>query len=92
MVIVVEKIKEEALNSFYRELAQVVGLENMEKLYDYYKGQQLSFPIRIYDKEYVLQVLKEEYDGTNAKALSRKLGYSERWIKQLAKNLEKRDL
>ncbi|MBP3911939.1 MAG: hypothetical protein J6D39_10580 [Niameybacter sp.] len=29
--------------------------------------------------------VKKEYDGTNLKELSRRYGYSERWIRQMIK-------
>ena len=81
----VKKLKMEALHDVYKELAQLVGFENMEKLYEYYRGQQLNFPTRIYDQRYIRDVLREEFDGTNVKALARRLGYSERWIRRLIK-------
>ena len=39
--------------------------------------------MRLYSKKYVLDYIKENYDGTNVKKLSRDLGYTEKWIKQI---------
>ena len=75
------------LNDVYKELFDLVGYENMLKLYKQYKGFQVNFPTRLYSKEYVREVVKEEYDGSNTKALARKLGYSERWIRKIAENV-----
>lgn len=80
-----KELKMEALHDVYKELAHLVGYENMEKLFEYYRGQQLNFPTRIYDQKYIRDVLREEFDGTNVKALARRLGYSERWIRRLIK-------
>ena len=85
-------VPKEALNDVYREIEELVGFENMEKLHEYYKGQMLSFPTRIYAKQYILDVLKEEYDGSNVKVLARKLGYSERWIRRLIKKIDEEEL
>jgi len=71
------------LNDVYRELCDLVGYENMLKLYAQYKGFQVNFPTRLYSKDYVREVLKKEYNGSNTKALARKLGYSERWIRKI---------
>lgn len=73
------------LYEIYGEMTQLVGYENMMKLYEYYKGQQLSFPTRLYCKQYILDLLNDEYDGTNTRELSRKTGYSERWVRRLIK-------
>lgn len=78
-------MRTEDMNDIYREMCSIIGLENTQKIYEFYKGQVISFPARIYAKEYVMEVLKSEYDGTNAKELARRLGYTERWIRKLGK-------
>ncbi|MHC1722926.1 MAG: Mor transcription activator family protein [Aminipila sp.] len=83
-----DKLRMECLNDIYKELASLVGIENMEKIYEHYRGQELNFPSKIYSKEYIRIVIKEEYDGTNTKDIARKTGYSERWIKKLTKECE----
>jgi len=61
---------------------EILGIEAVQSIHKYYKGQQTTFPIRLYSKKYVLKRLLE-YDGTNLKQLSRELGYSERWLRHL---------
>lgn len=75
------------LNDVYRELCDLVGYENMLKLYAQYKGFQVNFPTRLYSKDYVRTVVKKEYNGSNTKALARKLGYSERWIRKIVEEV-----
>lgn len=75
------------LNDVYRELCDLVGYENMLKLYAQYKGFQVNFPTRLYSKEYVREVVKRNYDGSNTKELARKLGYSERWIRKISEDV-----
>ena len=74
------------LNDVYRELCDLVGYENMLKLYKQHKGFQVNFPTRLYSKDYVREVLKKEYNGSNTKELARRLGYSERWIREPLNN------
>ena len=75
------------LNDVYRELCDLVGCENMLKLYAQYKGFQVNFPTRLYSKDYVREVLKKEYNGSNTKELARRLGYSERWIRKIVEGI-----
>lgn len=72
------------LNDLYKELSELIGIENMHKVYVQYKGVQISFPTRLYSKDYVREVVKREFDGTNIHDLARKYGYTERWIRTIA--------
>ena len=72
------------LADIYMEIAEAIGIENTHLVYDVLKGRQVSFPQRIYRKEYVENYIKENYNGKNIRELSRKFGYTERRIKQLA--------
>ena len=72
----------------YREMIEIIGEEMTQKIYHYYKGQQITFPVRMYSKEYIIQYLSNHYNGQNLRQLSRELGYSERWIRQLVKRYE----
>ena len=63
----------------------VLEFEDILILHQVYKGLQVTFPKRLYSREYVQEKVKKEYDGTNLKELSRRYGYSERWIRQIIK-------
>ena len=84
IIIGVEEIN--ALNEVYKEMVDLIGYDNTMILYTYYKGQQVTFPIKLFKSECVSEMIKKQYDGTNAKKLARKYGYSERWIKELLRN------
>ena len=75
----------DALSEVYREIAELVGYDNAIVIYTHFKGQQITFPVKLFNSEYIIEVLKKQYDGTNAKKLARTYGYSERWIKELIK-------
>ena len=74
-----------ALNEVYREMVDLIGYDNTMILYTHFKGQQVTFPIKLFKADYIKAILKKQYDGTNAKNLARTYGYSERWIKELLK-------
>ena len=76
-------------NDIYRELDRLIGTENTMKMYNYYKGQQVNFPMRLYDKAQIRRLITEEYDGNNIKQLAKKFGYSERGIYRIVKESKK---
>lgn len=80
----------ESLNSIYRELADIIGMENTIKLYDEFKGQQVSFPVKLHNKQYVHEEIKNEFNGANLKQLAVKYGYSERTVRRIVQ--KKNDL
>lgn len=80
----VKPVDIDGLADIYRDICELVGSENMLKIYEQYKGLQISFPTRLYNKEYVREVVRIEFNGKNAHELARRFGYSERWIKTLA--------
>lgn len=72
-------------NHVYSELYELIGEENMIKVYESFKGMQISFPSRLYTKEYVLKQILERYTGYNAKELAREYGYTVKYINQMIK-------
>lgn len=75
----------DALNDVYREIAELLSYDDALALYTQFKGQQITFPVKLFKSEHIKELLKQQYDGTNAKKLARTYGYSERWIKELLK-------
>ena len=73
------------LHGIYAEMSDLVGYENAIKIFERYKGQQINFPVRLYDKAAVKEVIKEKYNGENTKELARQFNYSERWVKEIVK-------
>ena len=85
-VVHIAQFKNIKLNGIYEDLAAVMPLEYVLLLYQQYRGTQITFPKRLYDSDAMYELIREEYDGTNLKALSKKYGYSERWIRLILSN------
>ena len=75
--------KPELYNAVYKEICEIVGLEATLKLYDRFKGQQVSFPMRLYNPHSIKLNVLEEYDGSNLKNLAKKYEYSEKTIRRM---------
>lgn len=79
------KIKNEHLNGFYGEVANLLGVEAALKIHNEFRGQQVSIPVRLFSQDYIISQVVENYDGSNIKALATRFGYSEKWVRQVLK-------
>ena len=76
----------ELYNSIYKELSEIVGLDATLKIYLRFKGQQISFPVRLYNPNMIQQKVVKEFDGTNIHELAKKYDYSEKTIRRMIRD------
>jgi Mor family transcriptional regulator len=76
------------LNDIYKDIADEIGLENTLVIYKLFHGTQISFPNKLFSKEYTHQAIINEYDGKNVSQLAQKYNYSERSIWRIIKSLK----
>ena len=50
----VEKARPQDLVGIYGDLAEIIGVDNAIIIYKYFKGQQVSFPTRLYSKDFIV--------------------------------------
>lgn len=81
----VSNIKCEYLNGAYSELANLLGIEAVLKIHSAYRGQQITFPVQLFSKEFLKKQIVDEYNGYNIKQLATKYGYSEKRVRQILK-------
>ena len=77
--------KKNCLNSIYGDIAEIIGEENAKLLYEEYRGQQISFPVELYSRQFIYDSIISEYNGKNIKQLATKYEYSERTIRRIVK-------
>lgn len=89
----VDDLKKEVdlYNEIYKEISEIVGLEATLKLYLRFKGQQISFPVRLYSPNMIQQSVIREFDGTNIAELAQKYDYSEKTIRRMIRNSVEED-
>lgn len=73
------------LNDVYRDIADEIGVENTLAIYKLFHGTQISFPNRLFSKEYTHKAIISEYNGSNVPQLAQKYNYSERSIWRILK-------
>lgn len=79
--------KESALfNEVYREICDAVGLDGAIAIYQLYKGQQITFPIHLFNAKRIQTSIIKEYDGTNIRELAKRYGYSEKTVRRMIKD------
>lgn len=78
-----KKCENKELNSIYGEIADIIGFDNARLIFNEYRGQQVTFPVEFYSKEYIYNLICKEFDGTNLKTLAQKYNYSERTIRRI---------
>jgi Mor family transcriptional regulator len=75
----------ELLNAVYREIGEKMGLDAAMEIYQLFKGQQISFPVRFFNPKVIRQSIIQEYNGKNVRTLAVKYGYSEKTIRRIIK-------
>lgn len=76
----------ELLNTIYREIAEELGMETAIDIYQMFKGQQITFPVRFHNPTRIQQMIIQEYDGTNVRALAIKYNYSEKTFRRIIRD------
>ena len=84
-VISMAKSDAELLNAVYKEIGEKMGLDAAMEIYQMFKGQQISFPVRFFNPKIIRQSIIQEYDGSNVRMLAIKYGYSEKTIRRIIK-------
>lgn len=76
-----ENLKVDDLEDKYKEIADIVGFENLIKLVENYAGNSVYIPQKyeLYRHEMYKAIL-DEYDGTNIKRLATDYGISEKTV------------
>lgn len=85
MVINMSGITPNDLNGIYKELADIIGVEKTILLHDSFQGQQVTFPKKLYSKEYVVRTLKENDKNETMRGMAFKLGYTESHLRKILK-------
>ena len=81
-----DKNESELFNDIYREIGAELGLDTAIAIYQMYKGQQITFPIHLFNAKRIQTSIIKEYDGTNIRELAKKYGYSEKTVRRMIKD------
>lgn len=76
----------ENLSEIYRDIAEIIGIENSYKIYKEFKGSTITLTKRFYSQEYIEKEMIDKYrEGYSIRELARKFDYTERWVREKIK-------
>lgn len=75
----------ELFHDIYKEIAYELGPEIAIAIHNMYKGQQITFPTRLFHPTRVKEAVKAQYNGNNMRELTQKNAYSEKTIRRMLK-------
>ena len=76
----------ELFNDIYKEIGNVLGLDAAITIYQMYKGQQITFPVHLFNTKRIQKSVIKEFDGTNVRELAKKYGYSEKTVRRMIRD------
>lgn len=75
----------------YKELAGLIGDAAVRKLWKAYGGVTVTFPTRLYSREYTRQFVRENMSCMTPSDMARELRLSERRIRQIIREVRTSD-
>lgn len=81
-----KKIKTEGFMQIYKEIADIIGSEGTYAIYKSMRGQQVTFPKRLYTTEFVLDEICKYGEKIDFHKIALEYDYTERYLRQLVKN------
>lgn len=84
-----KQMKTEGFIQVYKEIADIIGPEDTYAIYKSMRGQQVTFPKRLYTTEFVLNEISKCGKDVDIHKIALEYDYTERYLRQLMKNKEK---
>lgn len=81
----------EALNDSYLELFELIGRDNMLKLFKHFRGDKIDCPMRLYRPEYIADLAKQTSDRRERAKIARAGGYTVKFIEGLLRKRKEED-
>lgn len=79
-----KNVNKSVYRGVYHEIAEDMGVEVAEKMFENYAGLQMNFPKRLYTSEYYAERIVQDYQkGMSVQAIAKKYHYTERRIRQI---------
>ncbi len=75
----------EGFMPIYKEFADIIGPEATYAIYKSMRGQQISFPKRLYTTDFILDEIRKHGDDVDVHKIALEYDYTERYLRQLLK-------
>lgn len=77
----------EFYNDIYRELSEMIGEATVKKIWNRYRGLNISFPQRLYSRKFTREYIRKNLDRVHPKEMAEELNLTERRVRQIIKEL-----
>ena len=84
----IRSVDPKRFTGIYAEIAAQIDPQTAVKIYEMLRGQMITFPQKLYDREYVKSFIGEHYSEYTVRELSRMFGYSDRRIRQFISQIK----
>ena len=82
-----KKIETQLLSSFYSDIEGIVGKDKMLKLYEAYRGQDIYFPVKLYDRDKLRAAIIYDYGQQHStKTIANRYGVTTRLVRDVIAN------
>lgn len=78
----------EQFSEIYKDLAELVGVGNARKIWKVYAGLNITFPQRLYSREYTRTFIAKNYQDKSPRELAKATGLSERRVRQIIREIK----
>ncbi len=82
----------ERYSGIYKEMAELLGDAATAKIWKQFSGLNITFPQKLYSKEFRKDYIRENMDSTKPSEMARSLGLSERRIRQIIVEIKKEQI
>lgn len=82
-----KNLTSEGFMPVYKELADIIGIENTYAIYKNMRGLQITLPKKLYTTDYILNELAKGYNEEELRRTALEYGYTEKYLRQLLKQL-----
>lgn len=80
-----KKLISEGFMQIYKEIAEIIGPEGTYAIYKSMRGQQVTFPKRLYTTEFIIDEIIKCGDDIDVRKIALEYDYTERYLRQLIK-------
>lgn len=75
----------------YKELAELIGVQNTKKIWNRYRGLTVQFPQRMYSQTYTKDFIRKHMDSMTIKEMAVQLSLTDRRVRQIIKELRRQE-
>ncbi len=79
----------EYYHDIYRELAELIGVQNTKKIWERFHGLSVQFPQRLHSRTYSREYVRDHMGSMNIKDMAVHLSLTDRRVRQIIQELRR---